>query len=120
MQKLSKALPEPAHRQVVNLVNYFDTYTRNIKLSYPPDEQPATLEAVLDRFRGMHDLRLSHFGADVASAFYAEEEKQSLQLLYLMAIEKDEGLSLDQKVERAQQHLQTHPELAAAYDPDRK
>lgn len=120
MQKLSKALPEPAHRQVVNLVNYFDTYTRNIKLSYPPDEQPATVEAVLDRFRGMHDLRLSHFGADVASAFYAEEEKQSLQLLYLMAIEKDEGLSLDQKVERAQQLLQNNPELAAAYDPDRK
>ncbi|MBP7765894.1 MAG: lipase chaperone [Deltaproteobacteria bacterium] len=120
MQKLSKVLPDSAQRQVANLLDYFVNYTRNVKISYPPDEQPATLEEVIERFKGMHDLRLAYFGADVASAFYAEEEKQSLQLLYLMAIEKDEELSLDQKVERAQQHLQTHPELAAAYDPDRK
>lgn len=120
MQKLSKVLPEAAHRQVGNLVEYFDRYTTNVKEIYPPDVQPATLEEILDRFKGIHDLRLMHFGADVTSAFYAEEEKQSLQLLYLMAIEKDEGLSLDEKAQRAQRLLQTNPELAAAYDPDRK
>jgi hypothetical protein len=120
MQKLSAVLPGPAYRQVVNLTDYFEKYTRNMKEIYPPDVQPATLEEVLERFRGMHDLRLSYFGADVASAFYAKEEKQSLQLLYLMAIEKDEGISLDEKARRAQQLLQTNPELAAAYDPDQR
>jgi len=82
--------------------------------------EPATLEDVFTQFKGIHDLRLMHFGADVASAFYAEEEKQTLQLQYLMAIEKDKSLSLDEKAQRAQQLLQTNPELAAAYDPDRK
>ncbi len=120
MQKLSKVLPETAHRQVGNLVDYFEKYTRNVKEIYPPDTEPTTMEDVLDRFKGMHDLRLMHFGADVTSAFYAEEEKQALQLLYLMAIEKDQSLSLDAKAQRAQQLLQTNPELAAAYDPDRK
>ncbi len=120
MEKLSAVLPETAHRQVANLVNYFDQYTRNVKMTYPPDVQPTTLEDVLGQFRGTHDLRLAYFGADVASAFYAEEEKMSLQLLYLMAIEKDETLSLDQKAQRAQQLLQNSPELAAAYDPDRQ
>lgn len=120
MQKLSTVLPETAQRQVGNLVDYFDKYTRNIKDIYPPDIEPATLEDVLAQFKGMHDLRLMYFGADVASAFYAVEEKQTLQLLYLMAIEKDQGLSLDEKAQRAQQLLQTSPELAAAYDPDRK
>lgn len=120
MEKLSAVLPETAHRQVANLVNYFDQYTRNVKMTYPPNVQPTTLEDVLGQFRGTHDLRLAHFGADVASAFYAEEEKMSLQLLYLMAIEKDETLSLDQKAQRAQQLLQNSPELAAAYDLDRQ
>ncbi len=120
MQKLSTVLPETAHRQVGNLIDYFDKYTRNIKNIYPPDVEPATLEDVFTQFKGIHDLRLIHFGADVASAFYAEEEKQTLQLQYLMAIEKDKSLSLDEKAQRAQQLLQTNPELAAAYDPDRK
>ena len=120
MQKLSTVLPAAAHRQVANLVDYFDKYTRDIQEIYPPDVAPETLEDVLVQLKGMHDLRLMHFGADVATAFFADEEKLSLQLVYLMAIEKDKSLSLDEKAQRAQELLQKSPELAATYDPDRK
>ncbi len=120
MRKLATVLPDSAHRQVANLVDYFDKYTRDVKEIYPPDVAPETVEDVLVQLKGMHDLRLLHFGADVARAFYADEEKISLQLIYLMAIEKDKSLSLDEKAQRAQYLLQNSPELAAAYDPDRK
>jgi len=118
-RKLSEVLPETAHRQVVNLVDYFDNYTRNIKEVYPPDVDVETIDELLVELKGLHDLRRTHFGADVARAFYADEEKISLQLVYLMAIEKDKSLSLDEKVQKAQQLLKDSPELAAAYDPDR-
>lgn len=120
MQKLSTVLPDTAQRQVANLVDYFDKYIRDIKQIYPPDVEPETVDDALPQLKGLHDLRLMHFGADVANAFFADEEKLSLQLLYLMSIEKDKDLSLDEKVQRAQQLLQTNPELAALYDPDRK
>lgn len=120
MQKLSGALPEMAHRQVGNLLDYYEKYTQNLMEAYPPEVEPVSLGDMLERFRGMHDLRLAYFGADAASAFYAAEEKITLQLLYLMANEKDESLSLEEKAQRAQHILQTSPELAAAYDPDRE
>jgi hypothetical protein len=120
MRKLSTVLPDTAHRQVVNLVDYFNKYTRDVKEIYPPDAEVETVEEVLVQLQGMHDLRKMHFGADVANTFYAEEEKMSLQLLYLMANEKDKSLSLDERAQRAQQLLLASPELAAAYDPDRK
>jgi hypothetical protein len=120
MQKLSGALPEMAHRQVGNLLDYYEKYTQNLVEAYPPEVEPVSLGDMLERFRGMHDLRLAYFGADAASAFYAAEEKITLQLLYLMANEKDESLSLEEKAQRAQHILQTSPELAAAYDPDRE
>ncbi len=120
MKKLSTVLPDTAHRQVANLVDYFDKYTRDVKEIYPPDAEVETVEEVLVQLQGMHDLRKMHFGADVASAFYSNEEKMSLQLVYLMAIEKDKNLSLGEKAERAQALLKNSPELAAAYDPDRE
>ncbi|HPD57976.1 MAG TPA: lipase secretion chaperone [Smithellaceae bacterium] len=120
MKKLSSVLPDAAHRQVANLIDYFDKYTREIQEIYPPDVAPETVEEILVQLKVMHDLRKMHFGADVARAFYADEEKMSLQLIYLMAIEKDKSLSLGEKAERAQQLLKNSPELAAAYDPDRK
>lgn len=120
MRKLSGVLPDAALRQVANLVDYFDKYTRDIQEIYPPDVDVGTVEELLVELKGLHDLRLMHFGSDVAKAFYADEEKISLQLVYLMAIEKDKSLSLDQKVQRAQELLKNSPELAAAYDPDRE
>jgi len=119
MQKLSTVLPATAHRQVGNLVDYFDKYVRDVKQIYPPDVETETVEDSLAQLKGTHDLRLMHFGADVASAFFADEEKLSLQLLYLMSLEKDKNLSIADKAHKAQQLLQSNPELAAAYDPDR-
>lgn len=120
MQKLSQVLPDAAHRQVTHLVDYFDKYTRDVKEIYSPDIEPETVDDILTQLRVTHDLRLAHFGADVARAFYDHEEKMSLQLIYLMLNEKDENLPLAEKVQRAQDLLLSNPELAAAYDPDRK
>ena len=120
MKKLSTVLPDTALRQVANLVDYFGKYIRDVKETYPSDVELETVEDALAQLKGMHDLRLMHFGTDVNNAFFADEEKLSLQLLYLMFIEKDKNLSLDEKAQRAQQLLQSSPELAATYDPDRK
>lgn len=120
LEKLSTILPEMAYRQISNLLDYYEKYTQNLIAAYPPEVEPKTLEDMLERFRGRHDLRLAYFGSDVTTAFYAAEEKITLQLLYLMANEKDESLSLDERAQRAQYILQTSPELAAAYDPDRE
>ncbi|HQG22652.1 MAG TPA: lipase secretion chaperone [Smithellaceae bacterium] len=119
-QKLSEVLPDTAHRQVVHLVDYFDKYMRDSKQIYPPDEEVETVEEAIAQIKGLHDLRVMHFGADVAKAFFAEEEKLTQQLLHLMSLEKDKNLSMAEKAHRAQQLLQSNEELAAIYNPNRK
>jgi hypothetical protein len=69
-QKLSEVLPDTAHRQVVHLADYFDKYMRDSKQIYPPDEEVETVEEAIAQIKGLHDLRVMHFGADVAKAFF--------------------------------------------------
>jgi len=78
------------------------------------------VEEAIAQIKGLHDLRVMHFGADVAKAFFAEEEKLTQQLLHLMSLEKDKNLSMAEKAHRAQQLLQSNEELAAIYNPNRK
>ena len=85
LQKLSTVLPSAAYRQLVHLVDYFDKYITASKQIYPPDEAPATAENALDQMAGLHSLRVTHFGFDVAAAFFAEEEKLNRQLLEVTA-----------------------------------
>jgi hypothetical protein len=85
LQKLSTVLPPTAHRQLVRLIDYFDKYIMASKQIYPPDVAPANLENAFDQLEGLHSLRVMHFGSDVATVFFAAEEKLNRQLLEVVA-----------------------------------
>lgn len=106
LQKLSTDLPSAAHRQLVNLIDYFDKYLRDLKQLYPPDVEPVNVEQALEQLQAMHALRVRHFGADVAEALFAEDEKTNRQLLEFMLKDPDKNATLQEKAERAQQALQ--------------
>jgi hypothetical protein len=106
LQKLSTALPSTAYRQLVNLIDYFDKYLRDTKKSYPSDVAPSTVEDALEQLQGMHSLRVKHFGSDVATALFAEDEKTNRQLLELMLKDPDKNATMGEKAERAQTTLQ--------------
>ena len=119
LPKLSTVLPSTAYRQVVNLIGYFGKYIRDIKQIYPPDVETETVEDSINELKGLHDLRVMHFGADVAKAFFADEEKLNRQMLELMLMEKDKNMTMEEKVQKAQQLIKSDPELAKVYDPNR-
>lgn len=106
LQKLSTGLPSTAHRQLVHLIDYFDKYLRDLKRIYPPDVEPANVEQALEQLQSMHALRVKHFGADVADALFAEEEKTNRQLLEFILKDTDKNATMQEKAERAQQALQ--------------
>jgi len=106
LQKLSTGIPSTAHRQLVHLIDYFDKYLRDLKQIYPPDVEPASVEQALEQLQSMHALRVRHFGADVADALFAEDEKTNRQLLELMLKDPDRNATLQEKAEKAQQALQ--------------
>ncbi len=106
LQKLSTDLPSAAHRQLVNLIDYFDKYLRDLKQLYPPDVEPVNVEQALEQLQAMHALRVRHFGADVAEALFAEDEKTNRQLLEFMLKDPDKNATMQEKAERAQQALQ--------------
>jgi hypothetical protein len=85
LQKISAVLPPTAHRQLVHLIDYFDKYIMASKQIYPPDLEPANFNNALDQLEELHSLRVMHFGLDVATAFFAEEEKLNRQLLEVNA-----------------------------------
>jgi hypothetical protein len=105
LQKLSAELPPPAYRQVDNLINYYDQYTREVKQVYDPDEELSNKEELLEQLQGMHDLRVKHFGADVAAAFFGEEEKTARRLLEAMFSEKNKGMTMEERAEKAQNEM---------------
>lgn len=105
LQKLLTVLPSTAHRQLVNLIDYFDKYLRDTKTNYSPEMVPANVEEALEQLQGMHALRVKHFGSDIATALFAEDEKTNRQLLELMLMDKDKNSSMAEKAERAQKAL---------------
>jgi hypothetical protein len=105
LQKISTALPSTAYRQLVNLIDYFDKYLRDIKNIYPSDVAPTNVEQALEQLQGMHSLRVKHFGSDDAAALFSEDEKTNRQLLELMLMDKDKNATMGEKAERAQKAL---------------
>ena len=102
LQKISAALPSTAYRQLVNFIDYFDKYLGDVKRTYPPDVAPSSVEQALDQLQGMHSLRVKHFGADVADAFFSDDEKTNRQLLELMLKDPEKNATMEEKAEWAQ------------------
>lgn len=105
LQKISTMLPSTAHRQLVNLIDYFDKYLKDSKRIYPPEIAPVNVEQALEQLQVLHSLRVKHFGADVAVALFAEDEKINRQLLELMLKDPDKNATMEEKAERAQKAL---------------
>jgi len=61
----------------------------------------------------LHSLRESHFGPEIATAFYGNEEKLSRELIELMRLEKDKSLTMSEKADRAQALHDRLPTVAA-------
>lgn len=116
---IEATLPASAYAQLVDLMQRYENFTQAVKQAYAPDTAPATVEDVAAQLEGVHALRVAHFGEEAAEAMYGKEERISRQLLEFMALEKHEGMTLDEKAERAQQMLLASPELAAAYESNR-
>ena len=114
VNELSGVVPPEAHRQLVHFLDYFDKYVREARIIYPPEAQTSSVDAAINQLDGLHKLRISYFGADVAESFFGREERIGRRMLDLMRLEKDETLSLEEKAYRANLVVQEDPEFAAA------
>ncbi len=117
LRDLSTTLPPEAHRELVRFLNYFEDYVREAKILYPPDAGTISVDQAIDQLNGLHSLRVSYFGTDVAEAFYDREERIGRHMLELMRLEKDENLSPEEKAYRANLYMQDNPDFAAAHSP---
>lgn len=104
----TKDLPAAAAKRAEELVDKYVHYQAAQRQSYPPGVAPLTEEDALRELEGLHALRVAHFGADVAKAFYGDEERLSREILELMRLEKDQSLTMEEKAERA---LRLHSQL---------
>lgn len=114
-QNITSKLPPSAAAAAADLLERYDNYSKAQRQAYPPGVAPATEEAALAELEGLHALRVAHFGPETAKALYGNEESVTRSLIDLMRVEKDQGLTMEQKAERAQR---LHDEIAAR-QPDR-
>jgi lipase chaperone LimK len=105
-------LPPMAAAQASTLIERYQNYSKAQRQAYPPGTAPATEEAALAELDGLHALRVAHFGSDVAQALFGAEETLTRSLIELMRLEKDQGLTLEEKAARAQQLYDTLPGLS--------
>lgn len=119
LRKFSVVLPREAYRQLVYVIECFNEYMIASKKAYPPETEVDTLEEALDELDGLHALRVKYFGSRVAEVFFGKEEKLNRQLLGLMSVDADENLTMEEKAHKAQQLIESSPELSAVNDPNR-
>ena len=109
-QNITSKLPPAAAAEAAALLERYDNYSKAQRQAYPPGIAPATEEAALAELEGLHALRVAHFGPEAAKAFYGSEEQLTRSLIDLMRVEKDQGLTMEEKAERAQR---LHDEIEA-------
>ena len=109
----TKNLSREAARKAEELVDRFHHYSEAQRESYPPGVALPTEEDALAQLDGLHSLRESHFGPEIATAFYGNEEKLSRELIELMRLEKDKSLTMSEKADRAQALHDRLPTVAA-------
>ncbi|HYM35977.1 MAG TPA: lipase secretion chaperone, partial [Steroidobacteraceae bacterium] len=107
--------PPAARARAHDLVERYRVYIIAQKQTYPPGIAPDNEDEMATQLDGLHVLRVAHFGQATADAFYADEEKLDRELLDLMRLEKDPGLTMEEKAERAQARY-TKLHLAAKYN----
>lgn len=111
MAIIESTLPPTAYRQLTDLMQRYDTFMVDMKQTYRPDATPSTVEEVAAQQEGLHAMRIAHFGEADARAMYGKEEQTNRKLLEFMALQKDDALTLDERVHRAQEMLSNSPEL---------
>ncbi len=104
LRELAKTLPAAAHKQLVGLTGAYKKYTAALKKKYPPHQEVKTVKAAVLQHDGLHALRVKYFGADVAEAFFSEEEKLSQKLLEIMGT-LDESIPMADRAHMAQEIL---------------
>ena len=105
LAQLENTLPAEAFRELNELVERYRNYTAAAEQMYPAGHAPADANAALAELQALHDLRVTYYGAATAQALYAEDEAVTRQLLQVMRLDTQTGLTLEQKAERAQQLL---------------
>ncbi len=80
----------------------YDSFQEAQLQSFPPGQELESASAGLAQLDGLHELRVQHFGAAAAAGFYGVEEKMQRELLLQMSMDKEKGLTLGQKAEKAQ------------------
>jgi hypothetical protein len=105
LKDASDGLPAQAQRQVQELYQQYAQYAQALAQAFPPDQSIDTVDEAMRQLQGLHDLRLQHFGADVAEAMYGDEERTSRELIALMKAQNKPGQSLQDKAEAAQEAL---------------
>ena len=117
-EDIAQNLPPAAAAEASALLDRYQNYSNAQRQAYPPGAAPATEEAALAELEGLHALRVAHFGSDIAHALYGAEEALTRSLIELMRLEKDQGLTMEEKAARAQQLYDTLPELSRVQRSD--
>jgi hypothetical protein len=116
---IEQTLPASAYRQLTDLLERYENFSRASRQTFPPGQAPTTVEEAVEQHEGLHALRVAHFGAEATEAMYGKEEAIGRRLLDFMALEKHEGLTMEEKAMKAQEMLMRSPELAEAYEKNR-
>lgn len=116
---IEQTLPPGAYRQLTDLLERYENFTRASRQALPPGREVSTVEEAIAQHDTLHALRVAHFGAEAAEAFYGKEEQIGRQLLDFMSLEQHEGLTMEEKAVKAQEMLMRSPELLAAYERNR-
>jgi lipase chaperone LimK len=101
------ALPPAAQQQAQHLYHQWKQYSAAIPQALPPpqDDTPPDEQEIQRQLDVLHQLRVTHFGAEAAQSMFGEEEQMARQVLERMRLQTDPGLSPAEKAERALRSL---------------
>lgn len=103
-RRLLDRLPDPARSQAKQLIENYKSCQTDVRQQIDSSQAPASVEELSTQFELLRRLRRFHFGEPVAQQLFDEEERTTQELIKLIvAQDQTEGLSLQERAERAQQ-----------------
>jgi Proteobacterial lipase chaperone protein len=120
VREQTESLPAAAAKQAEELVDKFVYYQQAQRQTYPPDNAPLTEDDAVRELEGLHALRETHLGPEVARQLFGDEEAIAREMIEVMRVENDQSLTAQERIERGKALREQLPGVAAIESNNRK
>ena len=109
LDEFSANIPSKAKQELKDLFQNYAQYAQAMAQAFPAAQSTGTIEEAKQQFKAAQELRIQYFGPEKAKSLFGEDEAITQSLLANVESNKDPKMSLDEKINKAQEDMNKSP-----------